>query len=162
MPKEELQKANFLVYEDNKEEFLKELQEKNIFHITNSRSSTLAEENPDLMPEEKFTDGEAEEIFDKIEDIVNLLKDHAESKGVLGQFIDLKTGVTPKRYREIVKNFDLNEINQICEWESELYHLKNKVTELTDKVEFYEEWMNLKASIAEFDNMKNVLVKIYK
>jgi len=162
MPKEELQKANFLVYEDNKEEFLRELQGKNIFHITNSRSSTLAFENPDLIPEEKFADGEAEEIFAKIEDIVNLLKDHAESKGVLGQFIDLKTGVSPKKYREIVGNFDVDEINQICKWENELYHFKNKVTELTDKVEFYEEWVNLKTKISDFDEIKNVSVKVYK
>ena len=162
MPKEELQKANFLVYEDDRKEFLRELQEKNIFHITDSRISTLAEENPDLIPEDKFTDGEAEEIFAKIEDIVDLLKDHAKSKGVLGQFIDLKKGVSPKEYREIVKDFDLNEINQICECERELYHLKNKVTELADKVEFYEEWLNLKTKISDFNDIKDVSVKVYK
>ena len=162
MPKEELKKANFLIYEADKEKFLRELQEKGIFHITNSRSSTLAEENPDLIPEEKFTDEKAEEIFAKIEDIVDLVKDHAESKGILGQFIDLKTGISPKKYREIVEDLDLDEINQICEWEHELYHLKNKVTELSDKVELYEEWMALKASIADFDKMKKVLVKVYK
>jgi V/A-type H+-transporting ATPase subunit I len=162
MPKKELKKANFLIYEDHKEDFLSNLQEKGIFHITNSRSSTLAEENPDLIPEEKFTDGEAEEIFKKLQDIVELLKDHAESKGVLGQFIDLKAGISPKEYRKIVENFDAEEINQISGWESELYHLKNKVAELTDKIEFYEEWTDLKAKIAEFDKIKNVAVKIYK
>jgi len=162
MPQKKLEKANFLIYEDNKEGFLSDLQEKGIFHITNSRSSTLAEENPDLIPEEKFSDEEAEGIFKKLQDIVNLLKDHAESKGVLGQFIDLKTGISPKEYRKIVKNFDIDEINQISEWESELYHLKNKVTELTDKAEFYKEWVDLKAEIAEFDKIKDVSVKVYK
>jgi V/A-type H+/Na+-transporting ATPase subunit I len=162
MPKKELNKANFLIYEDHKEEFLRDLQEKGIFHITNSRISTLAEENPDLIPEEKFTDGEAEEIFKKLQDIVELLKDHAEGKGVLGQFIDLKTGIPPEEYREIVENFDADEINQISDWESELYHLKNKVAELSDKREFYEEWVDLKAAIAEFDEIKNVAIKVYK
>jgi len=162
MPQKKLKKANLLIYEDNKEAFLIDLQEKGIFHITNSRSSTLAEENPDLIPEEKFSDEEAEGIFKKIQDIVNLLKDHAQSKGVLGQFIDLKTGISPKEYRKIVENFDIEEINQISEWERELYRLKNKVTELTDKAEFYKEWVNLKAEIAEFDKIKDVSVKVYK
>jgi len=162
MPKEELKKANFLIYEDEKEKFLADLQERGIFHITNSRISTLANENPDLIPEEKFTDEEAEGIFKKIQDIVELLKDNAKSKGVLGQFIDLKTGISPEEYREIVENFDVDEINQICDWESQLYHLKNKVTELTDKIEFYEEWSNLKTKISEFDRIKNVSVKVYK
>jgi V/A-type H+-transporting ATPase subunit I len=162
MPKEELEKAKFLIYEDDKEEFLSELQERGIFHVTNSRSSTLAEENPDLIPQEKFTDEEAEKIFKKLQDIVELLKDHAEGKGVLGQFIDLKTGISPEEYREIVESFDISEINQIYEWESELYHLKNKVTELTDKVEFYEEWVNLKTKISEFGKIKDVSVKVYK
>ena len=110
MPQKKLKKANLLIYEDNKEAFLIDLQEKGIFHITNSRSSTLAEENPDLIPEEKFSDEEAEGIFKKIQDIVNLLKDHAQSKGVLGQFIDLKTGISPKEYRKIVENFDIEEM----------------------------------------------------
>ncbi len=162
MPQKKLKKANLLIYEDNKEAFLIDLQEKGIFHITNSRSSTLAEENPDLIPEEKFSDEEAEGIFKKIQDIVNLLKDHAQSKGVLGQFIDLKTGISPKEYRKIVENFDIEEINQISEWERELYRLKNKVTELTDKAEFYKEWVDLKAEIAEFDKIKDVSVKVYK
>ncbi len=162
MPKEKLKKANFLIYEDEKEKFLADLQERGIFHITNSRISTLADENPDLIPEEKFTDEEAEKIFKKIQDIVELLKDNAERKGVLGQFIDLKTGISPEKYREIVENFDVDEINQICDWESELYHLKNKVTELTDRIEFYEEWSNLKTKISEFDRIKNVSVKVYK
>lgn len=162
MPKEELKKANFLIYEEDQEKFLSELQERGIFHITNSRISTLAEENPDLIPEEKFTDEEAEKIFAKIEDIVDLIKDHGESKGVLGQFIDLKTGISPKKYREIVESFDVDEINRICEWVNELYHLKNKVTELADKVELYEEWINLKTSISEFEKIKNVLVRVYK
>ncbi len=162
MPKEELKKANFIIYEDDQEKFLGELQEKGIFHITDSRISTLAEENPDLIPEEKFTDREAEEIFAKIGSIVDLLKDHGESKGVLGQFIDLKTGISPKKYREIVEDFDIDEINQICKLEGELYHLKNKVTEFTDKVEFYKEWIDLRAEIAEFDKIKDVSVRIYK
>jgi len=162
MPKQELNKANFLIYEDDKEDFLRELQEKCIFHVTNSRSSTLAEESPDLIPEEKFTDREAEEIFKKLQDIVELLKDHAESKGVLGQFIDLKTGVSPEEYREIVKGFDVDEVNQICDWETRLYRWKNKVAELTDKIEFYEEWSNLKTKISEFDKIKDVSVKVYK
>jgi V/A-type H+-transporting ATPase subunit I len=162
MPKKELKKANFLIYEDNKEKFLADLQEKGIFHITNSRISTLAEENPDLIPEEKFTDEEAEEIFKKLQNIVDLLKNHAESKGVLGQFIDLKTGISPKKYREIVENFNIGEINEIYEWQSELYHLKNKLNEHIDKIEFYEEWKGLKSEISEFDKMKDVSVKVYK
>ncbi len=162
MPKEELKKANFIIYEDDQEAFLSELQGKGIFHITDSCSSTLAEENPDLVPEEKFTDKEAEEIFAEIGSIVDLLKDHAESKGILGQFIDLKTGISPKKYKETVESFDLDEISQICKLEGELYHLKNKVTELTDKVEFYKEWINLRAEIAEFDKIKDVSVKVYK
>jgi len=162
MPKKELKKANFLIYEDEKEKFLSDLQEKGIFHVTNSRVSTLAEENPDLVPEEKFTDEEAEEIFKKLQNIVELLKDHSESKGVLGQFIDLKKGISPEEYRETVNNFDLDEINQISDWENQLYHLKNKVTEFTDRIEFYNEWENLKTEISEFDRMKNVSVQVYK
>jgi V/A-type H+-transporting ATPase subunit I len=162
MPKKELKKANFLIYEDEKEEFLAGLQEKGIFHITNSRISTLAEENPDLIPQEKFTDEGAEEIFKKLEDIVELLKGYAEGKGVLGQFIDLKTGISPEEYRETVEKFDLDEINQICDWEDELYHLKNKVSELTDKVEFYKDWVNLKTEISEFDKLKKVSVQVCK
>ena len=87
---------------------------------------------------------------------------HAESKGILGQFIDLKTGISPKRYMEIVESFDISEINQICDWKSELYHLKNKLTELKDKAEFYEEWVNLKSKIADLDKAKDVSVKIYR
>ena len=162
MPKKELKKANFLIYEDEKEGFLADLQEKGVFHITNSRISTLADENPDLIPEEKFTDEEAEEIFKKLGDIVELLKAHAEGKGVLGQFIDLKKGISPEEYRETVENFDLKGINQICDWESQLYHLENKVSELTDKVEFYNEWANLKTEISEFGKIKNVSVQVYK
>lgn len=162
MSQKELKKANFLIYEDDKEKFLADLQEKGIFHITNSRSSTIAEENPELIPAKKFTDEEAEEIFKKIQSIVDLLKPHSEGKGVLGQFIDLKTGVSPKKYKEIVENFDIDEINQICKWESELYHFENKLTELTEKLEFYEEWIDLKSKISEFDEMKDVSVKVYK
>jgi V/A-type H+-transporting ATPase subunit I len=162
MPKEELKKVSFIIYEDDKENFLSDLQEKGIFHITDSRISTLAEENPDLVPDEKFSDKEAEEIFSKIQNIVNLLKDHAESKGVLGQFIDLRTGITPKEYRKIIESFDIEEINQICEFSNKLYHLRNKVTELTDKIEFYRDWVNLKLRIADFDKIKNVSVKIFK
>jgi V/A-type H+-transporting ATPase subunit I len=162
MPKKELRKANFLIYEGDKNKFLTELQERGIFHITNSRISTLAEENPDLIPDEKFTDEEAEEIFAKIQRIVDLLKINGESKGVLGQFIDLKTGISPKRYREIVEGFDVAEVNQICRWEVELYHFKNKLTELTDKVEFYEEWVDLESKIADLSKIKDVSVKVYK
>jgi len=162
MPKEDLKKANFFIYEDDKEKFLADLQERGIFHITNSRFSTLAEENPDLIPDEKFTDEEAGEIFKKLQNVVDLLKDHAESKGVLGQFIDLKTGISPKKYREIVESFDINEINEIYEWESELYHLKNKLNEHIDKIEFCEEWRGLKSEISEFEKMKDVSVKVYK
>jgi V/A-type H+-transporting ATPase subunit I len=162
MPKEELRKANLIVYEDDKEDFLADLQEKSIFHITNSRISTLAEENPDLIPEEKFNDEEAEEIFKKLQNVVDLLKNHAESKGVLGQFIDLKTGISSKKYREIVGNFNIGEINEIYDWQSELYHLKNKLNEHIDKIEFCEEWKALKSEISEFDKMKDVSVKVYK
>jgi V/A-type H+-transporting ATPase subunit I len=162
MPKEELRKANLLIYEDDKEDFLADLQEKSIFHITNSRISTLAEENPDLIPEEKFTDEEAEEIFKKLQNVVDLLKDHAESKGVLGQFIDLKTGISSKKYREIIENFNVGEINEIYKWQSGLYHLKNKLNEHIDKIEFCEEWKALKSEISEFDKMKDVSVKVCK
>jgi V/A-type H+-transporting ATPase subunit I len=162
MPKEELKKASFLIYEDDREEFLRDLQERGIFHITNSRTSTLAEENPDLIPEEKFSDGEAEEIFSKIQNIVDLLKDYALGKGVLGQFIDLRTGINHEEYREIIESFDIKEINQISEWSNELYHLRNKVTELTDKIEFYEDWIRLKVKISDFDKIKDVSVKIFK
>ncbi len=162
MPQKELKKANFLIYEADKENFLEELQDRGMFHITDSRSSTFAEENPDLIPAQKFGDEESEEIFKKIQNIVDLLGVHAESKGVLGQFIDLKTGISPKRYREIVKSFDLDELNQINKWESELYHFKNKLTELADKLEFYEEWVGLKSEISELGKVKDVSVKIYR
>ncbi len=162
MPQKELKKANLLIYEDDKEKFLADLQKEGIFHITDSRSSTLAEENPDLIPDEKFTDEEAEEIFEKIEDIVDLLKIHAESKGVLGQFIDLKTGISAGRYKEIVENFNLDEVKQICSWETELYHNKNKLTDLTDKLEFYRGWIGLRLKIAELFKPKDVSVKVYK
>lgn len=162
MPHKDLVKANFLIYEEDKEDFLAELQEKEVFHISNSRSSTLAEENPDLVPEQKFTDEEAEKIFNKIQNIVDLLKPYSEGKGVLGQFIDLKTGVSPEKYFEIVKNFDVEEVNRICSWKGKLYHLKNKLTELNDKVEFYEEWVDLKSKISEFSELKNVSVHVYR
>ena len=48
MPQKELKKANFLIYEADKEKFLADLQNRGIFHITDSRSTTFAEENPDL------------------------------------------------------------------------------------------------------------------
>jgi len=162
MSQKTLKKANLLIYEDDKEKFLADLQEKGIFHITNSRSSTIAQENPELIPAKKFTDSEAEEIFKKIQSIVDLLKPHSQGNGVLGQFIDLKTGVSPKKYKEIVENFDVEEINRICDWENELYHLENKLTEFTEKLEFYEEWTSLKSKISEFGGMKDVSVKVYK
>jgi V/A-type H+-transporting ATPase subunit I len=162
MSQKELKKANLLIYEDDKEKFLAGLQEKGIFHITNSRTSTMAQENPELVPAKKFTDEEAEEIFKKIQSIVDLLKPYSQGNGLLGQFIDLKTGISPKKYKEIVKNFDIDEINLICEWETELYHLENKLTEFTEKLEFYEEWTSLKSKISEFGKMKDVLVKVYK
>ncbi len=157
-----LQKATLILYEDEREKFLKELQDLEMFHITDSRSSPLVDEYPDLIPDKKLTDKEGEEIFNKIGRVVEIFKPHSNNKGILGQFIDLKTGISPERYKTIVKNFDPDEIMEICKWDDRLYHLHNQLTEFEEKKEFYEEWKKMKTPIVKLEEVKNVIVKIYK
>ncbi|MEO0293294.1 MAG: V-type ATP synthase subunit I [candidate division WOR-3 bacterium] len=163
MPQKELKKVSFVIYEEDKEAFLRELQEKEIFHISDLRSSSLAEKFPDLIPEERFKDGEAEELIKKLEKILDLLKPYVnEEKGLLGQFIDLKISVSTEEYKRVVESFNLKEIDEIYNWGEELYHLKNKLVELTDKLNFYEEWKALKIKLSDLEVLKNVTLKIYK
>lgn len=157
-----LKKATFLLYEDDREEFLKELQDIEIFHISDCCSSPLASEYPELVPERESVDSEAEEVFQELQRIIEILKPRSNGKGLLGQFIDLKMGLSPKQYRAIIKGFDRKEIKKIWNSEERRYHLMNRLTELKEKKEFYEEWMKIDIPISEFSSLENVLVKVYK
>jgi len=157
-----LNKATFLIYEDDREEFLKELQDLGIFHISDCRSSSLAEEYPDLVPEKELVDSEAEEIFQELERIIEVLKPHSDGRGLLGQFIDLKMCISPKEYYSIIKGFDMQEVKNIWNFEERRFHLVNQLTELKEKKEFYEEWIKIKTPISEFSTLLNILVKVYK
>ena len=157
-----LKKATFLLYQNEREEFLTELQNLGIFHISDSRDSSLAEEYPDLVPDADFRDVEAEEIFKGLEGIIDILKPHSKGAGILGQFIDIKMGVSPEDYYKTIKNFDPDEIREINSWEEHRYHLRNKLTELEEQQAFYEEWIKLKIPISELKSLETISIRFYK
>jgi V/A-type H+-transporting ATPase subunit I len=157
-----LKKATFLVYEDEREEFLKELQDLSIFHVSDCCSSSIAEEYPDLIPEKELKDSEALEVFQKLERIIEVLKPYSDEKGLLGQFIDLKIGISKEKYESIINELDREEIKKICACEERRYHLVNQLTELKEKKEFYQEWIKIEIPIAEFSTIENATVKVYK
>ncbi len=157
-----LSKATFLLYEDDREKFMEELQNLEVFHISDSRSSSLAEEYPDLVPERELIDEEAEKIFHELERVIEVLKPYSESKGVLEQFIDIRMGLSPDEYHSIVKNFNRNEIKEICTCDEYRYHLRNKLTDLKETKDFYEEWIKIKIPFSEIKSIEDVIVKLYK
>ncbi len=157
-----LEKATLLLYEDDRKEFLEELQDMGILHIANSRLSSLAEEYPDLLPEREQIDEEAEEIFQELGKVIEILKPHTDGRGLLGQFIDLKTALSADEYRSAVKSFKRAEIKDICTRDERRYHLKNKLTELKEKKAFYEVWIKIRVPISELEALENVIVKVYK
>lgn len=157
-----LKKATFLIYEDDKEKFLKELQDLSIFHVSDCCSSSIVEEYPELIPEKELEDSEALEIFQKLERIIEILKPYSNEKGLLGQFIDLKIGMSEEKYKSITNELDIEEIKEICACKERRYHLINRLTELKDKKEFYQEWSKIEIPIAEFSAIENAIVKVYK
>jgi len=157
-----LKKATFLIYEDDRDKFLKELQDLSIFHISDCCSSSIAEDYPELIPEKELEDSEALKIFHKLERIIEILKPYSNEKGLLGQFIDLKISMTKEKYDYIINKFDGEEIKEICACEERRYHLVNRLTELKDKKEFYQDWNKIEIPIALLNTIENAVVKVYK
>lgn len=157
-----LKKATLLLYQEDREKFLRELQDMEIFHISDSRSSTLSEEYPELVPEEDIKDEKAEELLEKLQRVIDVLKQHSEGKGVLGQFIDIKEEISPEEWVRIINNIDVEEIEKIYSCDEKRYHLRNRLTELREKRDFYNDWLDMDLPISELDEIEEASAFVYR
>ncbi|RKZ20276.1 hypothetical protein DRQ18_06735 [bacterium] len=153
-------KVTLVFYRGIKEELLSELQDEGILHIEDLSSHPFLEEHPELRVEEPEA-REYEEKVAKLERAIQVLSTHKKlQSGLLAQFIDLKTEVSPERYARTVKDFDWECItSRVIELEKRKLEIKTEEQRLSTTLERLKPWKDLPFPPGELEKFREVVAK---
>ena len=156
-----LTRVTVYLHHKEKDNFLKGLQELGIFHITSLRDSPIAEENPDLIPEDEFTDENLEESLNRITRAIEILEPFDPNKNPLSGFIDMKIVLPPSMYSEYLEKFSMDDVNRIIELNGEIRETMADLEEINIERDKLLPWISLNLPLSEIGRFEEYSSLLY-
>ncbi len=155
-----MKKVTFLLYKEEKEGFLEKLQKDAFVHISNIREKDIAEEFPDLVSEQEYTDRDGEKKLAELERALHFLEKFENKGGVLSSFIDLKIVLSPEQYAEIIKSLDTDLIQKANEIERNISEIHSKISSLNTNKENLLPWIKVNALISSIKSTDKIYIDV--
>ena len=153
-----MKKITLLLYKEEKEKFLEKLQEAALVHISNIKEADIAEEFPELIPEQEYTNREIEKRLFELERALNFLEKYENKGGLLESFIDLKIVLSPEKYTEVIKNINIDLIQEVNRIESNIAEIHSKVSSLNASKENLLPWIEVNEPINTLKSTDNIYI----
>ena len=151
-----LTRITIYLHHREKDEFLNGLQEIGIFHISNLRDHPLAEEYPDLVPQEDFTDAELEENLNRIQQAIEMLAPYDPNKNPLSGFIDMKVVLSPSEYASYLEGFSMEDVERVMEINNEIKETISDIEGIKTRREKLLPWKDLKLPLSETGSFERI------
>jgi len=153
-----LEKVVLLVHKSQKDKVIETLQDEEIIHITDLKTSPTNKNYPELTSPGEVTDKDLEEKVNSIEKAINYLKPYAETGSFLDDLIGQKTAITDSTYKEIVSSDEYMELVDRCgEIEKQRVELDRELASLTSQKEQIHPWLSLDLDLEELTSLKEAL-----
>jgi V/A-type H+-transporting ATPase subunit I len=153
-----LEKVVLLVHKSQKDKVIETLQDEEIIHITDLKTSPTNKNYPELTSPGEVTDKDLEEKVNSIEKAVNYLKPYAETGSFLDDLIGQKTAITDSTYKEIVSSGEYMELVDRCgEIEKQRVELDRELASLTSQRDQIHPWLPLNLDFEELTSLKEAL-----
>jgi len=155
-----MKNITFLLYKEGKKDFLEKLQKDALVHISNIREQSIAEEFPELIPEQEYTDREMEKRLTELDRALNFLEKYQDKGGFISSFVDLKIVLSPERYADIIKGLNTDLINEANNIESRISEIHSNISSLIGNKENLLPWVKLTAPIRTLKSTDRVYIGI--
>ena len=160
-----LSKAIFFVHRNEKQSFLKFIQERGVVEISEVSQEDLTRAFPELTNEDSPELNDLVALTSQIDFALNFLKTYSEKKPPLS-FLNPKPMQSTYDLTSLAEEYDINDVvEKVQRLNREITENKNQVTKLESLKDIYQPWLDISANIEDLKETKSVyqtLFMIYK
>lgn len=155
-----MQKVSLVGHSSVREDLIRRLQEMGLMQVINLGSTIDSNDLEDVGPLSGACPQEVENDFNQVVYIIRYLNQFApERKGLIEGFMGLKTEIGPDAFDNIVRNFDIKALHEICRQDdARLSSINNQRARITSEIRLLEPWEGVEVSLNALTGMKRTNV----